>query len=116
MALPVVAMSLDDPPVAGLVLHAEPFQTPRLKPTIWVLVGCRLTMLALTAPRLAVVNEWVKEPFLDSVPVNVSVNVRGVVGVVRDESVSFEHAPVASTPTVSRIARTLSRYMKSFLA
>ena len=75
MELPVVAMSLDDPPVAGLVLHAEPFQTPRLRPTIWVLVGCRLTMLALTAPRLAVVNECVNAPFLVSVPVKVSVNV-----------------------------------------
>jgi hypothetical protein len=116
MELPVVAMSLDDPPVAGLVLHAEPFQTPRLRPTIWVLVGCRLTMLALTAPRFAVVNECVNEPFLDSVPVKVSVNVVVVVGVVRDDSVSFEHAPVASTATARRIARALNRYMKSFLA
>jgi hypothetical protein len=116
MELPDVAMSLDDPPVAGLVLHEVPFQTPRLRPTICELVGCRLTMLALTAPRLAVVNECVNEPFWDSVPVNVSVNVRGVVGVVRDESVSFEHAPVARTATARRIARALSRYMKSFLA
>jgi hypothetical protein len=116
MELPVVAMSLDDPPVAGLVLHAEPFQTPRLKPTIWELVGCRVRIPAVTAPRLAVVNECVNEPFLDSVPVNVSVNVSGVVGVVNDESVSFEHAPVARTATARRIARALSRYMKSFLA
>src|SRR5262249_5890153 len=113
--LPVVAVSVDDPPVAGLVLQALPFHTPRLRPTIWLLFGCRLTRVTVTAPRLAVVNECVNAPFLDSVPLNVSVKMVGLVGVVSDERVSFEHAPVASTATANRIARTLGRYMKSFL-
>src|SRR5215467_527785 len=102
MELPVVAVSLDEPPVCGLVLQADPFQTPRLKPTIWLAFGARPTIVTVTAPRLAVVNECVNDPFWDSVPVNVSVK---IVGVVSDESVSFEHAPVASTAT-ARIART----------
>jgi hypothetical protein len=105
MELPEVAVSLDEPPVCGLVLQAEPFQTPRLKPTIWLAFGVRLTIVTVTAPRLAVVNEWVNDPFWDSVPVNVSVKIVGFVGVVSDDSVSFEHAPVVSTAT-ARIART----------
>src|SRR5262245_37226751 len=112
MELPCVATSLDAPPVAGVVLQALPFQTPRLRPTICELVGARLTIVTVTAPRVAVVNECVKAPLLESVPVNVSVNVVGVVGVVSDDSVSFEHALVASTAAISRIARTFGRYMK----
>src|SRR5215471_18117104 len=105
MELPLVAVSLDEPPVCGLVLQAEPFHTPRLKPTIWLEFGARLTIVTVTAPRLAVVNECVNDPFWDSVPVNVSVKIVGFVGVVNDASVSFEHAPVASRAT-ARIART----------
>jgi hypothetical protein len=87
------------------VLQAEPFQTPRLKPTIWLEFGARLTIVTVTAPRLAVVNECVNDPFWDSVPVKVSVKIVGFVGVVNDAIVLFEHAPVASTAT-ARIART----------
>jgi hypothetical protein len=115
MELPVVAVSLDEPPVCGLVLQALPLKTPRLSPTIWLELGARLTIVTVTAPRFAVVNECVNEPFVDSVPVNVSVKIVGLVGVVSDDSVSFEHAPIDSTATATRIARTQRRYMKSFL-
>src|SRR5215813_14587778 len=57
MELPVVAVSLDEPPVCGLVLQADPFQTPRLKPTIWLEFGARPTIVTVTAPRLAVRSE-----------------------------------------------------------
>ena len=64
MELPVDATSLDAPPVAGLVLQVEPVHTPRLMPTICVLVGASETSVAVIPPRLAVVNECVNAPFL----------------------------------------------------
>src|SRR4051812_49440146 len=73
MLVPVVAMSLALPPVAGLVLHEAPVQTPRLNPTTCEVFGVRLMIVTVTAPRVWMVKMCVNAPFCDNVPVNVSV-------------------------------------------
>ena len=98
MVLPVVATSVALPPVAGLVLHAVPFQTPRLRPTICDVSGARLMMVTVTAPSVVIVKMWVKAPFFESVPVNVSVDGFAVVALAAAscDSVLSEHADVVS--------------------
>ena len=104
MLVPVDAMSVALPPVCGLVLHAVPFHTPRLSPTICDVFGARLTIVTVTAPSVRIVKMCVKAPFCDSVPVNVSVEGFDVVWLAAAscESVLSEHADVASAATSIR--------------
>src|SRR4051812_23948168 len=107
--VPVVAMSEALPPVCGLVLHAVPFQTPRLNPRIWDVFGDRLLIATVTAPSVVMVKMWVNEPFCDNVPVNASVC--GFAGVVLAaascDSVLSEHAAEASAAPRSAAIPTI---------
>src|SRR5712691_1208828 len=116
MLVPVDAISVALPPVAGLVLHAVPFHTPRLRPTICDVLGERLTIVTVTAPSVVMVKMWVNAPFFDSVPVNVSVDGFDVVALAAAscDSVLSEHAVIARTASPSnRILGVRNRCMVS---
>src|SRR4051812_18361692 len=114
MLVPVVAMSLALPPVAGLVLHEAPVQTPRLNPTTCEVLGDRLMIVTVTAPRVWMVKICVNAPFCDSVPVNVSVDGFDVVALAAAswDNVLSEHADVVSAASArNRSGRASNRSM-----
>src|SRR5262252_5210365 len=114
MVLPVVAVSFDAPPVCGLVLHCEPVHTPRLKPTICVVVGERLVIVTVTAPRVVIVKMCWNAPLVDRVPVKTSVCGFAVVllAAASCDNVLSEHA-VAIAATRAMTAATPAVFSRS---
>jgi hypothetical protein len=89
--------------VLDAAVHEVPFHTPTCNPTIWAAFGESATIVAVSDPRLEMLNACVKAPFFDNVPEKVSVT--GLDGVGAVTIGVLLHALIARMATNNSSAR-----------